>query len=117
MEGGLQWETHDIYRYSKLNTFQDGFRVLRVIMWVFKDFRPLLFFSSVSLGIAVLSIGVGAFPILDYLRYQWVFHVPLAILAVGLAVCSALSLTCGVVLDTIVRYNRQQFLIRMRNYE
>jgi len=103
--------------FSKLNTVQDGFRVLRVIMWVFKDFRPLLFFSAVSLGIALLSIGVGAFPIIDYLRYQWVYRVPLAILAAGLAVLSALSLTCGVILDTIVRYNRQQFLLRMRNYE
>lgn len=103
--------------FSKLNTVQDGLRVLRVIAWVFKDFRPLMFFSAISFLTALLSLGVGAFPIVDYLRYQWVFHVPLAILAVGLAVLSALSLTCGVVLDTIVRDNRQQFLIRMRNYE
>ncbi len=103
--------------FSKLNTVKDGLRVLRVIMWVFKDFRPLMFFATLSLMVALFSLCVGAFPILDYLRYQWVYRVPLAILAAGLAVMSALSLTCGVVLDTIVRYNRQQFLIRMRNYE
>jgi hypothetical protein len=86
-------------------------------MWVFKDFRPLRFFAALSFCIAILAVTAGAFPILDYVRDQWVHHVPLAILAAGLAVLSALSLTCGVVLDTIVRYNRQQFLIRMRNYE
>jgi glycosyltransferase involved in cell wall biosynthesis len=103
--------------FSKLNTVQDGLRVLRVILWVVKDFRPLLFFGAVSLLLALLSLGAGFFPILDYVREQWVNHVPLAILAVGLAVLSALSLTCGVVLDTIVRYNREQFLIRLRNHE
>jgi glycosyltransferase involved in cell wall biosynthesis len=103
--------------FSKLNTVQDGLRVLRVIMWVFKDFRPLLFFATISFCLALLSLLAGAFPIIDYLRDQWVYRVPLAVLAAGLAVISALSLTCGVVLDTIVRYNRQQFFIRMRNYE
>jgi len=113
----VQFRSRPEGSFSKLNTVQDGFRVLRVIMWVFKDFRPLVFFSSLSLAVALLSLGVGVFPILDYVRFQWVYHVPLAILAVGLAVLSALSLTCGVVLDTIVRYNRQQFLIGLRNYE
>lgn len=103
--------------FSKLNTIQDGLRVLRVILWVVKDFRPLLFFSALSVFFAVLSLGAGIFPILDYLRDQWVARVPLAILAAGLAVLSALSLTCGVILDTIVRYNRERFLINLRNYE
>jgi len=103
--------------FSKLNTMQDGLRVLRVILWVVKDFRPLMFFSVVSFFFALLSLGVGIFPIIDYVLYQWVYRVPLAILAAGLAVISALSLTCGVILDTIVRYNREQFLVRLRNYE
>jgi glycosyltransferase involved in cell wall biosynthesis len=122
-KGFVQHDTEVRFRsrpegsFSKLNTVQDGLRVLRVIMWVFKDFRPLRFFAALSFCIAILALTAGAFPILDYVRDQWVHHVPLAILAAGLAVLSALSLTCGVVLDTIVRYNRQQFLIRMRNYE
>ena len=103
--------------FSKLNTMQDGLRVLRVILWVVKDFRPLLFFSAVSALFALLSLAAGIFPILDYVRDQWVQRVPLAILAAGLAVLSALSLTSGVVLDTIVRYNRERFLIGLRNYE
>jgi glycosyltransferase involved in cell wall biosynthesis len=103
--------------FSKLNTVHDGLRVLRVILWVVKDFRPLFFFALVSLFFAALSLIAGAFPIIDYILYQWVFRVPLAILAAGLAVLSALSLTCGVVLDTIVRHSRERFLIRLRNHE
>jgi hypothetical protein len=58
----------------------------------------------------------GTFPILDYVRSGFVYRVPLAILATGLAVLAALSLTCGLILDTLVRYEREQFLLRMRAF-
>lgn len=103
--------------FSKLNTFSDGFRVIRVIITVVKDFRPLLFFSIISAILAIGSIAAGFFPLDDYLRYNYVFRVPLAILATGLALMAALSLVCGLILDTIVRFNKEHFFIRMRNYE
>jgi glycosyltransferase involved in cell wall biosynthesis len=101
--------------FSKLNTLQDGFRVLRVIVSVIKDFKPLLFFSSVAALMFLGSIIAGGFPIVDYLRFRYVYHVPLAILATGLDLLAALSVVCGLVLDTIVRYDREQFFLRMRN--
>lgn len=113
---GIKFRSRPEGSFSKLNTVQDGLRVLRVIFSVLKDFRPLKFFSAVSLLFAALSALVGVFPILDFVRYRWIYHVPLAILATGLALLGALSLACGVLLDSIVRYNREQFLIRMRNY-
>ena len=70
--------------FSKLNTFQDGFRVLRVIVAVVKDFRPMLFFTSSRWRFSPPPILAGLFPVLDYLRYRYVYHVPLAILATGL---------------------------------
>lgn len=101
--------------FSKLSTVKDGLRVFFTMVKVCKDFKPLLFFSSVA-GIFFFGCLVaGTFPILDYIRYQYVYRVPLAILATGLAVLAALSLTCGVILDTFVRYEREGFLLRMRN--
>jgi len=102
--------------FSKLSTVRDGLRVLQVILIVLKDYKPLLFFSSVSLFLLVLSALAGVFPVADFIRYRWVYHVPLAILATALTMLSALSLSCGVVLDTIVRISREQFFIRMRNF-
>lgn len=102
--------------FSKLNTFADGFRVLRVIVAVVKDFKPLLFFSVIAALFFLASIAVGIFPILDYVRCRYVYHVPLAILATGLDLLAALSLVCGLVLDTIVRYDREQFFLRMRDF-
>jgi len=103
--------------FSKLNTFTDGFRVIRVIITVVKDFKPMLFFTQIALIFFVCSILAGAFPILDYLRIRYVVHVPLAILATGLDLLTALSLVCGFILDTIVRYDREQFFLRMRDFK
>jgi glycosyltransferase involved in cell wall biosynthesis len=111
----IQFRSRPEGSFSKLNTFRDGFRVLRTIVLVVKDFRPLLFFSSVSAFLLLLSVLAGTLPVLDYLRFKYVHHLPLAILATGLGILSALSLVCGLVLDTIVRYEKEQFFLRMRN--
>jgi len=103
--------------FSKLNTFSDGFRVLRVIVTVVKDFRPMLFFSQFALLFFLLSIVAGAAPIMDYVRIRYVYHIPLAILASGLDILAALALVCGFILDTIVRYDREQFFLRMRDFK
>ena len=103
--------------FSKLNTFSDGFRVLRVIINVVKDFRPMLFFSQIALIFFICSMVAGAFPIMDYVRIRYVIHVPLAILATGLDMLAALALVCGFILDTIVRYDREQFFLRMRDFK
>ncbi|MBF0845106.1 glycosyl transferase, partial [Streptococcus danieliae] len=44
---------------SKLNTFSDGFKVLKMIFNLFKDYKPLLFFSVVSLFLFLLGLIVG----------------------------------------------------------
>jgi glycosyltransferase involved in cell wall biosynthesis len=103
--------------FSKLNTFTDGFRVIRVIITVVKDFKPMLFFTQIALIFFICSILAGAFPIMDYVRIRYVIHVPLAILATGLDLLAALALVCGFILDTIVRYDREQFFLRMRDFK
>jgi glycosyltransferase involved in cell wall biosynthesis len=103
--------------FSKLNTVTDGLRVLRVIVAVVKDFKPMLFFSQIAFIFFICSIFAGAFPILDYIRIRYVIHVPLAILATGLDLLAALALVCGFILDTIVRYDREQFFLRMRDFK
>ena len=111
----IQFRSRPEGSFSKLHTFRDGFRVLRTIVLVVKDFRPLLFFSLLSLLMLLLSLSAGLAPILDYTRFQYVYHVPLAILATGLAILSALCLVCGLILDTIVRYEKETFFLRLRN--
>ena len=92
---------------SKLSTWSDGFLILRSIVLLFKDYKPLFFFSLISLVLGAACVVVGSAPIMDYVHYRYVLHVPRAILAAGLAVLAAVSMTAGVILDTIAKYHRE----------
>jgi glycosyltransferase involved in cell wall biosynthesis len=91
---------------SKLNTFRDGLKVLKVILLFFKDLRPLLFFGSTSLLVAITGIIVGIKPIIEFLNGGFVYRVPSAILAAALEIIALLLFACGLILDSAVSYQR-----------
>ena len=88
---------------SKLRTFHDGTRILLAILAFFRDYRPLTFFGLLSLFLLILSLSGGGLVIAEYLHTGQVLRVPMAILAAGLFILSALALTCGVLLSSINR--------------
>lgn len=100
---------------SKLHTTRDGARILRLILLLFKDYRPLAFFGLTGTLSILLGIAVGIPPILDYLRYRYVYRVPLAVLAVGMVLTGLMAITTGLVLDTVVNLDRQDFERRIRS--
>jgi len=95
--------------FSKLDTFSDGFLVLKSVFILFRDYKPLVFFSALSAFFAVFTILAGLAPIADYIRYKYVYHVPLAVLAIGLALLSGLSLASGIILNSIYRYHCENY--------
>lgn len=99
---------------SKLRTARDGARILRLIILLFKDYRPLAFFGLIGALSIALGILAGIPPILDYVRYQYVYRVPLAILAVGLVLTGLVAVTTGLILDTVVNLDRQEFERQIR---
>ena len=100
---------------SKLNTFTDGFRVLRTIAGLFKDYRPLAFFGWLALGLAVLGLAFAAPVVGEYLRTGLVPRFPTAFLAAALEILAALSMTTALVLDTIAKNARKQYEITVLN--
>jgi len=100
--------------YSKLNTFSDGFHVVKTIFWVFKDYRPLAFFSAVALLFFVLALLAGLPVIVEFVKTAYITKVPSAILAVGLMLISIMSLFIGFMLDTIVKQHRESFEIGLK---
>jgi glycosyltransferase involved in cell wall biosynthesis len=91
---------------SKLNTYLDGFKVLKTIFNVFKDYKPLKFFSTLSLLFFLLGVSFGIEPIYEYIEYRYVYKVPTAILATGMMIFSLLFFAIGIILETIARYNK-----------
>jgi glycosyltransferase involved in cell wall biosynthesis len=88
---------------SKLSTSRDGFLIGRLILMLFKDYKPLVFFSSLSLLLAVLALLAGSAPIRDFMETRYVLHVPRAILAAALGILSVVAFTAGLILDTIAK--------------
>jgi len=92
---------------SKLNTFRDGFRVLRTIGFLFKDLRPLLFFGTAALLAALASAGFGAFVIHEHSLTGQVTHPSTAVLAAALALTAFILLATGLILDTVNRRSNE----------
>ena len=92
---------------SKLNTVQDGWRILRTIAALIKEERPLLFFSLVAAILAITSV-VLAIPIFrEYLETGLVPRFPTAILCSALGLLACLSFYAGLILDTVTTGRRE----------
>jgi glycosyltransferase involved in cell wall biosynthesis len=92
---------------SKLNTIGDGMRILRVIMHLVKEERPLQFFSAIFGLLTFVSLALGVPVILQFLATGLVARLPTAVLAASLMILAFLSLFCGLVLDTVTRGRRE----------
>ena len=92
---------------SKLRTYSDGFRILRTILVLVKEERPLQFFALAG-GLLMLSgLGLAVPVIVDYVQTGLVPRLPTAVLATGLVLLSFLSFVCGLVLDSVARGRRE----------
>lgn len=94
---------------SKLSTFKDGFKVLMVILSLFKDYKPLVLFCFVTFVLVVVGLALGISVVIDFLGTGLVERFPTAILAVSLIIIGMLSLVCGLILDTTVKERRKQY--------
>jgi glycosyltransferase involved in cell wall biosynthesis len=88
---------------SKLNTWRDGFRILFTIGALVREERPLIFFSSLFVLLALGSVLLGAPVVADYIQTGLVPRLPTAFLATSLMILAFLSLASGLILDTVTR--------------
>lgn len=92
---------------SKLNTIRDGIRILRTIMRLVKEERPLPFFSALSGLLAIVSLLFSIPIFTNYFATGLVPRLPTAVLATGLMLLAFLSLACGLILDTVTHGRRE----------
>jgi len=88
---------------SKLSTFRDGARILKTIIVLLKEHKPLYFFGAIALAGALLSIGMAVPLAIEYAETGLVSRIPTAILSTGIMIVSMLSMTAAVILDSIRR--------------
>jgi hypothetical protein len=97
--------------FSKLNTWRDGLRILGTILKLYRSEKPLRFFTAIGCCLALVSVGL-AFPVIvTYLEHGLVPRLPTAVLSMGLMILAVLSVSSGLVLDTVTRGRREMKLL------
>lgn len=103
---------------SKLDTYSDGIKVLLTILRMFKDYKPMLFFSIFSLIFFLFGLVFGIPVINEFLQTGFITKVPSSILASGLMIFSLLLLVTGLILDTVVTNAKKDYELNLyRLYE
>jgi len=92
---------------SKLNTWRDGFRILRTILVLVKEERPMPFFLGLAAALAITGLLLGWPVVAIWLQTGLVPRLPTALLATGLLLHAYLSLACGLILDSVTRGRRE----------
>ena len=98
---------------SKLNTYSDGFKVLKTIFRMYKDYKPLQFFSTIA---AVLFVLGAAFfvPILTkYIRTGTVTKMPSLIVICFVILTAIVCWFSGIILSTLVQQHKQNFELQL----
>ena len=99
--------------HSKLNTYRDGAKVLLTLFNLFRDYKPLKFFGSISLILGVVSIVLFIPVFLDFLKTGLVPRFPTLIVSAVMMLAAFLSFVCGLILDTNAKNVRKSFEVQM----
>ncbi len=100
---------------SKLSTFRDGFRILWTIIVLVKEERPMQFFSLLAVFLAIISTVLIVPIMVEFFQTGLVPRLPSAVLSMGLMILGFLSLSCGLILDTVTRGRREMKRMRYLN--
>lgn len=115
-------ETPIIYRdrpegsESKLNTVSDGIKVVKTIINMFKDYKPMHFFGIIALILFVLGLAVGIPVISEFVKTQYITKIPSAVLATGLIMVGVIVGQCGIILHTIVKQHKENYELNLLRY-
>lgn len=101
----------------KLNTISDGMKVIKTIFTLYKNYKPLAFFSIV--GFILFALGLIFFiPVfITYLKTGLVGRIPTLVVSVLFFICSVQSFFSGLILDNIINTSKQNFEMRLIDCE
>lgn len=99
---------------SKLNTYSDGMKVIFTIFRLFRDYKPLLFFSCISVVLLAVAAILFVPVFYEYLQTGLVPRYPTLIVSGFIVLLAMLLWSCGLILEVLVKKHRQMFEI-LRN--
>ncbi len=97
--------------FSKLNTWRDGFRILGTMLKLYRAEKPLRFFGAIGTLLAVVSVLLSIPVVITFIETGLVPRLPTAVLSMGLMIMAMLSVSSGLVLDTVTRGRREMKML------
>lgn len=97
--------------FSKLNTWRDGFRILGTMLKLYRAEKPLRFFGAIGILLAAASVLLSIPIVITFIETGLVPRFPTAILSTGLMIVAMLSVSSGLVLDTVTRGRREMKML------
>lgn len=102
---------------SKLNTFKDGFRVIKTIIRLYKDYKPFGFFNMIAGLLALMSLGFLIPVLTDYIRTGLVAKFPTLIVCGFVMLMAILIFVAGIILATLRVKDKQDFEYKMQQIQ
>ena len=100
---------------SKLNTYSDGFKVLKTIFKLFKNYKPFAFFSALAGILALLAIAFFIPVLVHFVKFGDVPNFPTLIVCGFVMLAAIQSFFSGMILSTLIQKNRQDFEMQLQN--
>lgn len=94
---------------SKLNTYSDGFKVLKMIVKLFRTYKPFAFFGFIALILALITIALFIPVFVNFIRTGLVPNFPTLIVSGFIGMAAVLSFFSGLILQTMIQKNKQDF--------
>lgn len=114
----IQYRDRPVGSESKLNTTKDGLRVLRTIMKLFRNYKPLSFFSGIAAIMLLIDLVVLLFAVfIPFAETGLVERFPTLIVGSFVAVASLLLFVCGLILDSLWQKERREFEFKLMQVE
>ena len=102
---------------SKLNTYSDGFRVIKTIIRLFRMYKPIEFFGAIAIGLIIISLGLFCPIFITYIKIGRVPNFPTLIVSGFIALTAIVSFFSGLILSTIVGKERREFEFRLQEIQ
>lgn len=107
----VKYQDRPVGSTSKLNTRKDGFKVIRTIFCLFRDYKPMLFFNLCALFLLLVAFVLALPIVIEYLHTGLVARFPTLFVALAMSIIACLLWVCGIILNVVVSKHRQLFEI------
>ena len=106
--------------FSKLDTISDGYKVVKTVFQLFRDYKPYIFFTSISVVLGVIAVLFMLPVIIEYWHTGLVPRFPTLIVCCFVMLLAILLFISGVILEVMTKKHRQLYellVIRKRKSE